>query len=278
MTPKIIESLSQPGSRNNEDLCGGVGGCVWVMDGATGLWPTQRLAGASDAAWLVAELDAALGSLDSANADWAPLLASAAARAHEKAAAICDLAGCAPFELPSASFVAVRAQGEEVEFANLGDCILLWRGLGGRAQRFGSCGVTRLDADLAAAFATGLAQGLPLDDLRQAQTAMARRHRTLMNTPEGYWILDLSGIGTPHVQTARVRGPAQVMLMSDGFYRLVDVFGRYDDDSLMEAARTRGLAPLYDELRAMEDADPDGVNRPRGKPRDDATAVVIDFS
>jgi hypothetical protein len=246
------------------------------MDGATGVWPVQRLSPESDAAWFVKEMDGALKWASSL--DFAGMLAAATQATAERARGLCDLDACGPTELPSASFVAARRREDQIEFANLGDCVVLWRPTGGHAQRFGSSGVARLDAALAQAFADGVAAGRALDELRADQAAMARHHRTLMNTPEGYWILDLSGGGVAHTQTMVTDGPVQVMLMSDGFYRLVDVFGRYDDDRLMDAAREQGVATLYDELRKLEAADPDGVDYPRGKPRDDATAVVLDFA
>lgn len=276
--PKIVDTLSRPSAVHNEDCWGRSGDAVWVMDGATGVWPVQRLSPNSDAAWFVAEMDRALQSLCSSALDSGDMLAAAAEAVSAKARAICDLDACAPAELPSASFVAARRRGGQIEFANLGDCVLLWRTAGGAAQRFGSSGVARLDAALSQAFVDGMATGRALSDVQADLAVMVRRHRTLMNTPEGYWILDLSAAGAPHTQTMVTDGPVEVLLMSDGFYRLADVFDRYDDDRLMDAARAQGLAALYEELRGLEAADPDGATYPRGKPRDDATAVLLDFA
>lgn len=276
--PKVVDALCRPSAIHNEDCWGQAGGAVWVMDGATGVWPVQRLSPTSDAAWFVTEMDAALQSLMSLALDAGELLAAAASTVAAKAGATCDLGACAPSELPSASFVAIRRRAGRIEFANLGDCVLLWRTAGGGgAQRFGSSGVARLDAALSQAFVDGVAAGRPLAEVRSDLAAMARRHRTLMNTPDGYWILDMSGAGAPHTQTMTTDGPVEALLMSDGFYRLVDVFGRYDDDRLMDAARGQGVAALYKELRALEAADPEGVDFPRGKARDDATAVLLDL-
>ena len=44
---------------------------------------------------------------------------------------------------------------------------------------------------------------------------------------------------------------------------------------LMQAALERGLAPLYAELRRIEDADPECLSHPRLKARDDATALLV---
>jgi len=276
--PKVVDVLSRPSAIHNEDCWGRSDDAVWVMDGATGVWPVQRLSPTSDAAWFVTEMDAVLQSLTSSALDASELLAAAARSVAAKAGAICDLRGCAPAELPSASFATARRRGGRIEFANLGDCAVLWRTAGGKAQRFGSSGVARLDAALSQAFVDGVATGRAVAEVQADLMVMVRHHRTLMNTPEGYWILDMSGAGAPHTQIMTTDGPVEVLLMSDGFYRLVDVFARYDDDRLMDAARGRGVAALYAELRALEAADPDGVGFPRGKPRDDATAVLLDFA
>ena len=62
--------------------------------------------------------------------------------------------------------------------------------------------------------------------------------------------------------------------MSDGFFRLVTPFGRYDADGLLAAADGRGLGVLVSELRELESAPvQDGVAA-RYKKADDASAVV----
>jgi hypothetical protein len=64
-------------------------------------------------------------------------------------------------------------------------------------------------------------------------------------------------------------------VLSDGFYRLVDVYRRHSYDTLLTAAETSSLAPLLDELRAIEAADAACRLYPRLKPRADATAVLV---
>lgn len=277
--PRVIEALSEPGAALNEDCWGHADGAVWVMDGATGIWPRQRLSPHSDAAWLVEQMDHALRSLHDPVHEAAVLLGKALAVVGERARRLCDLDGVAPIELPSASFVAARRRGDSLELANLGDCAILWRAGRVGARRFGSSGVAQLDAKLADALADHQAAGLSFAEAREAVVDLVRSHRGLMNTPEGYWILDLTGVGVPHLQTTYVDASSriEVLLMSDGFYRLVDVFGRYDDDGLMDAAATGGLARLLAELRTLEAEDGDCRRYSRGKVRDDATAVLLHF-
>lgn len=66
------------------------------------------------------------------------------------------------------------------------------------------------------------------------------------------------------------------LLMTDGFYHLVDVYGAYTVDALLDAAICGGLAKLRDQLRCIEGDDPNGIRFPRIKPSDDATAVLLE--
>lgn len=75
-------------------------------------------------------------------------------------------------------------------------------------------------------------------------------------------------------------GPIRALLMSDGFYRLVDTFSAYRDDATLFAValQPKGLTTLLAELRAREDADPECIAHPRLKPKDDATALLVEFA
>jgi hypothetical protein len=72
--------------------------------------------------------------------------------------------------------------------------------------------------------------------------------------------------------------PTHLLLATDGFSALVDVYGAYDPEALMIRALERGLAPLVAELRSIEAADADGARHPRWKRSDDATAVLLRLS
>jgi hypothetical protein len=67
-----------------------------------------------------------------------------------------------------------------------------------------------------------------------------------------------------------------ILIASDGFFRLVNVFGAYDESKLLAAAlHGKGLAALYTELREREAEDPTCRRHPRLKFMDDASAVLV---
>ena len=67
-----------------------------------------------------------------------------------------------------------------------------------------------------------------------------------------------------------------VLIASDGFFRLVNVFRAYDAAGLIRSAlRVGRLAALCAELRRREVDDPTCRRHPRLKSMDDASAVLI---
>ena len=71
-------------------------------------------------------------------------------------------------------------------------------------------------------------------------------------------------------------GPgAHLLLATDGFLALASDYGVYGPDSLMAAALDKGLGPLGEELRAIENADAGGDRYARFKKSDDCTALLL---
>ncbi len=69
---------------------------------------------------------------------------------------------------------------------------------------------------------------------------------------------------------------SDILLTSDGFSALVDLYGRMDAEELMRAALIRALRRLADVARLIEThEDPDGILFPRFKLSDDATALLL---
>lgn len=272
----VLECLSLPGGVVNEDATGHVGGAAWILDGATGVAPARLLPGASDAAWLVEAVDAWLRAELHRFADF-----GTGARALQQAVdarfrmqALGD--DREPAHQPSASFALAELRAGWVGLWGVGDCRLLVRGNDGRIHRFGSSSVRGLDDRVLARLAALQQQGLAYD----AAWAEVRRdilaNRSVMNTAGGYWVLDCTSRWLPHLERAQFPAvdTGHLLLMTDGFYRLSDTFGQYDDRALFEVALAHGLDVLARELRTFEDQDRECRRWPRLKPSDDATAVL----
>jgi hypothetical protein len=184
-----------------------------------------------------------------------------------------------PHEQPSACLALIVVdRSRTIHLFNIGDCrILVERS--GIVRSFGSSGIERLEtaaiAELVRIREVMGDEGDPWDHL----TPILRSNfETAMNKPGGYWVVDPSLPWLPAVQhwELSARDVDHVLIASDGFFRLVNVFGMYDEKGLVEAALTgKSLSDLIAELRGQEADDIAGDRHPRLKSMDDASAVLV---
>jgi hypothetical protein len=102
-------------------------------------------------------------------------------------------------------------------------------------------------------------------------------NRTKLNRPDGYWVVNplRPWAGRELRFEAQVKPGEPIVLATDGFMRLVDVFGAYSDTAL-HARLAAGKGPdLMQELRERERSDLLAAAYPRVKTHDDATFLVI---
>jgi len=275
----LIESVSQAGTSVNEDRATAATRAAWILDGATGLSPQRLFPGPSDPAWFAATADALLARLTSESEDAMTLLRRLVAELHDAcaAAALVRLADT-EVELPSASLAMAQLVGGEIALLTLGDCKLLLRGKDGRVEAFDQSSVAPFDAKVVEALRAIQAGGeTALSRITPRLTPLIRENRLWKNRPDGYGVLTADPACLAFAETARRPAAAatHLLLATDGFYRLVDTYNMLTAGELMQAALERGLAPLYAELRRLEDSDPDCLAHPRLKARDDATAMVV---
>jgi hypothetical protein len=102
--------------------------------------------------------------------------------------------------------------------------------------------------------------------------------RAIHNTPKGYWVFGVQPEAAAKIvyQDALAPEGTKVLVMTDGFYRLVSPYGRYTDEGLIDAVIARGLGPLMRELRDMEASPEDDAKIGRFKTSDDATALLLE--
>jgi len=277
----VLDSITMPGHPVNEDAIGATPAAAWVIDGTSGPFGRSLLPGPSNAAWLVRTLNDALAVQFAApRADPPVLLADVAAQIAAAYAA--SALGPAPaHEQPSACLALVaRDRQGGLHLFNVGDCRLLF-GRQGAVSGFGTSGIERLEGALVAEMVR-LRREAPARDPRPALRAILRQNfATAMNRPGGYWVVHPTMPWVAAVQHLRVpAGEADhLMLMSDGLFRLVDVFGAFDEATLFAAALDgRGLAGLHAELRRYEAGDPECQRHPRFGATDDASALLLRVS
>jgi len=271
----VRDRLSRAGKDGfaNDDALGQSRSLAFVLDGATGVGdgPLMPSHFGSDAAWLS---HGAARYFSQCDADEAPLrniVRDCASALAGEFAALRQRMPNGGYEMPYASMMLVRPAADHIAYAAFGDCRMLVLHHDGRLSDIGPPPRHR-EAEAARAKAFDAANKGPMDALPEL-----RRLRNLVNTLDAYWLMAADPAVADHVHSGRVEldGPADVLLMTDGFHALSADYGAYDDAGLVAAAQAQGLGALYRELRAIERADPRGEKFPRFKPSDDATAMLI---
>ncbi|HUD28980.1 MAG TPA: hypothetical protein VMQ93_08925 [Novosphingobium sp.] len=262
----------------NEDVVGHEGNAAWVIDGATGIGGAL-LEAPSDAAWLARTASRLL----------------AQGLSHDPRVPTIDLlravmAGCAQaleneavrpaeghHELPSAAFAMVRIIDGMAELTTLADCRVIAEA-DGEARLFG---VSTLDAIEARTLAAAKAM-LDADPTITPEALKARLmpglrdNRRLMNREGGYWVLGTEPAAADHAWQVRipVRPGQRFAVASDGFLRLVELFGTARAEDLLAISTPADWARWLGHLREIE-REPDSLHRhTRVKRHDDATLVT----
>lgn len=229
----------------NEDFAAATATAAVLLDGVSapaGLdngcshgvsWHTRRLG-----ALLLAGVDAG-APLRDALAE----AISAVSAAHE---GTCELGDQ---QTPSATVVAVRVGAEHLEYLVLSDSVLLTE----------EDGRVRLLADTR------------LDDLRPRVDPGAPL-RAWRNVPGGFWTAGADPRAAEEALVGTVPRSA-FLAMTDGASRAVEVFADLSWEDAFALARQRGPGALVELVRELESADPSCRRFPRGKVRDDATAL-----
>nr|WP_281433520.1 protein phosphatase 2C domain-containing protein [Microvirga splendida] len=251
---------------------------AWVIDGATGLSDEQLTSGGSDAAWLAALIEerlAALSSLEAADTLLHSLEADIVAAFVEETAHVPDVSD---HHAPSACLGLI-----EVAAGEAGLLDLQGRLLGDVAVLVPSeHGIARWSDERAKPFerktlaALG-AQGHEPGQIPEAVRRQILENRTRLNQQDGYWVVSprRPWAGRELRFEAQVRPGAPIVLATDGFMRLVDVFEAYTDAELYDRLAAGQGRDLMEELRDRERGDLMAGAYPRVKTHDDATFLVI---
>lgn len=274
-----IGALSLPGNSQklNEDSYGITQRAACVFDGATGLGELL-MPGKSDAQWIAnfgARRYCAHARADEGGIrEW---LRRAAEDAERSFLALRRRPPRENYETPCASAVLIALEGNLLHILWFGDCALMLRG---PDDRFTFIGDTLSKRESERARVEKASRGLknrPADAiLRDEFLPGLRASRNLVNTGDD-WLFAPDPACAEHAKSANfeIAVGTVLLLASDGFLALVSDYQRYSPDELLAAVQQHGLQTLAGELRAIEMADPAGVEYPRFKTSDDATALLL---
>lgn len=271
-------SCSAIGNQVNEDYVAVGSTYAVLLDGSSGIAGTRVLPHhcGSDAQWfshfvggrICEYLDAARGIVDSirlAVDDSRDFIVKNGATDNEEL-------------FPSSTLVVVSVSGDSVDIVSLGDSPVFIGLKDGSLVTMSDVRIAELDqaavdamVDLSRGRAmTGVQKCVAVNDILLA-------NRQLKNKPDGYWILDPSGVALEHLNVRRfsVKDIDYVCAMSDGLERAFDLFGLADPVAFLAKATRESFDELLVRLRAEENLDPDFDRYPRLKLHDDASYFLL---
>ena len=277
----ILDRISWPGSpdRANEDACGASQGWAWVID--TSIFPGTPaiMHEASDAAWLAGFVSRRLSDLAPHAEDGVALIRHAMEEARTAFLAVAPEERRDPFTWPIGAMTLVRHRGKSLDVWTFGDTTAYVRQPDGSVITAGEAPGLRTFEAAAAARLLEASGATPKTIVKtpEFQSWLAeRRQRQKQGRGLALLGIDPSAADRLRHETVPCADGSAILLASDGFSALVDLYGLMDAEGLMEAALSSGLEPLAREARRIEtEVDPTGKLYPRFKESDDATALLL---
>jgi hypothetical protein len=278
----ILDRISWPGhpDKANEDICGASGDCAWVID--TSIFPGTApiMHEKSDATWLAGFANERLSSLAPHAQDGVELVRHVIEEARAAFMAVAPKERHDFVTWPLGAMTLVRRRDNLLDVWTFGDTTAYLRQPDGEVMTMGEApGLRNFESAKAAELmqAAGSRPTAILDepvflswlgDIRERQRRNGNSAALLSFEP--------SAADRLRHQTAACEDGTVILLASDGFSALVDLYGVMDAQGLMEAAVTSGLEPLARKAREIEtQVDPDGRLYPRFKVSDDTTALLL---
>lgn len=279
----VLDRISRPGhpDKPNEDICGVSGDWAWVID--TSIFPGTApvMPGGSDAAWLARFADERLSNLAPQAQDGPALLRHVMEEARTAYRAVAPAERHEDFiAWPLGAMTLVRRRADALDAWTFGDTTAYLRQPDGSVQVLGDAPNLR---DFEAAKAAELmrqARSRPTAILDEpvflAWLGERRERQRASGVPAALLSFNPDAVDRLRHETAPCADGAVVLLASDGFSALVDLYRAMDAKAVVEAALASGLEPLVELAREIEtERDPDGTLYPRFKTSDDTTALLL---
>jgi Protein phosphatase 2C len=279
----VLDRISWPGhpDKPNEDICGVSGDWAWVID--TSIFPGTKpvMGGKSDATWLAKFADERLSNLAPQAQDGAALLRHVMEEARTAYRAVAPAERHEDFVAwPLGAMTLVRRRDNLLDAWTFGDTTAYVRQPDGTVQLLGDAPSLR-DAEAAQAAElmrqAGSRPTAILDEPVFLSWLAERRERQRKSgVPAALLSFNPDAVDRLRHETAPCPDGTVILLASDGFSALVDLYGAMDAGAAMETALASGLEPLVKLAREIEiERDPDGRLYPRFKASDDATAILL---
>ena len=279
----ILDRISWPGhpEKTNEDICGACQDWAWVID--TSIFPGTApvMPHKSDAAWLAAFADERLSNLAPQAQDGSALIRHVMEEARTAYRAVAPQERHEDFvSWPLGAMTLVRRMGSTLDAWTFGDTTAYIRHPDGTVVTLGDAPGLR-DAESAKAAELMQASNSRPNDILDEPIFLAwlgerRERQKRSGVPAALLSLNPGAADRLRHESVSCEDGTTILLASDGFSALVDLYEAMDAKTLMETAIASGLEPLARKAREIEtQIDPEGKRYPRFKQSDDTTAIVL---
>lgn len=275
-------NFTKPGRAWNEDRCYSCEKFIFVLDGATAISKDKFSSFNSDAEWvsdwwykyLIRALkDESKGLLE--------LLKEGLTLCHNDFEKLSN--GAILDDYPSTTLSIVRRRNGKLEIFAVADSPIILQANTGLAVEIFDNRCDMLD-DINKIIVKDFAEkyNIPVMQARQRFGDCIKTGRTTKNKQHGYYVIDTTGnfeiIDNAIYKEVDENLIKKVIIMSDGFSQIFDLFNYY---SLEELANNLNSAQdaekIYDILCDLQNKDIDGNVYVRFKIRDDASVAVLKF-
>lgn len=279
----ILDRISWPGhpDKPNEDICGVSGDWAWVID--TSIFPGTPpvMHETSDAAWLAGFASRRFSDLAPHSEDGVALIRHVMEEARTVYRAVAPVERHDDFVTwPLGAMTLVRRRGHVLDAWTFGDTTAYIRQPDGAVQVLGDAPGLRDFESAKAAELMQQAGSRPTAILDEpvflAWLGERRERQRKSGIPAALLSLNPDAADRLRHETATCEDGTAILLASDGFSALVDLYQAMGAKPLMEAALAAGLEPLARLAREIEtERDPNGALYPRFKMSDDTTAILL---
>jgi hypothetical protein len=267
---ELIDAVSDGVHDPIEDAWGYTDTAAWVMDGASAVDPRPFFAKDSDAAWMVGIACRQLREHLQVASNEPRLVGAVRAAALAIQEAMQQRKPTTAYTAPSAALTVGEIVGNALHVGGFADVTLVCESDGEIAVFENERGLRH---ELAA-----LREHKSEEERQRLKERSRDRRRTAMNQPDGYWVLSDSPEAAEHMRETSipVKIGSRVLLMSDGFARVVQIYKLYESwPELMAALETTALSSVLLRIREVEANDPERQKFVRSSVRDDATAALL---
>lgn len=252
------QATRESGLHSNEDLFGVEGNFAWIFDGATSMSPSEQ--GAREL--VLALSDGIREAILAGEMDLRRI------GKHGVDVAIQRLKTDGSKIPPSAAGLICKLQGNILEYLVLGDVTMIVRSQKSISIVRDPSSLQREVSFLIEAKTTQRSLGEVIDQRRRE-----------MNTQAGYWIWSISkdAVDKAYLSQFIVSPDSWVLLASDGYLRLVDLFRSVSHDELMLLTINKGCDFIIDMVRDLEHEDADCSRFSRASVCDDASGLLLEI-